>query len=85
MASDDQIVDFLLTTYKSYVHPSILMRLLLHRYAKQSIITLSVSYMYMKVSMIEFQLHLNPAISNSQEGTKFVRNSESSKYPIVNN
>lgn len=32
MASDDQIVDFLLTTYKSYVHPSILMRLLLHRY-----------------------------------------------------
>lgn len=31
MPSDDQIVDFLLTTYKSYVHPSIFMRLLLHR------------------------------------------------------
>ncbi|KAJ7360642.1 hypothetical protein OS493_015752 [Desmophyllum pertusum] len=32
MATDDQIVDFLLTTYKSYVHSSILMRLLLHRF-----------------------------------------------------
>lgn len=31
MATDDQIVDFVLTTYKSYVHPSIFMRLLLHR------------------------------------------------------
>ncbi|KAL9975174.1 hypothetical protein ACROYT_G012301 [Oculina patagonica] len=32
MATDDQIVDFVLTTYKSYMHPSIFMRLLLHRF-----------------------------------------------------
>lgn len=32
MATEDQIVDFLLTTYKSFVHPTILMRLLLHRF-----------------------------------------------------
>jgi len=32
MATEDQIVDFLLTTYKSFVHSAILMRLLLHRF-----------------------------------------------------
>ena len=31
MATEDQIVDFLLTTYRSFVHATILMRLLLHR------------------------------------------------------
>lgn len=31
MVTEDQIVDFLLTTYKSFVHSTILMRLLLHR------------------------------------------------------
>ena len=32
MATEDQIVDFLLTTYRSFVHATILMRLLLHRW-----------------------------------------------------
>ena len=35
LATEEQIVVFVLTTYKSYVHPLILMRILLHRLVKK--------------------------------------------------